>query len=131
MASAVPRPSFLPADRPWPPRRGGEAPARAAEGFIQITGRLRDRAELRHSPRGGPSLLVFEIDSGAGFPFVVHQVVPAEPNALRAAEVKANALGRGDLVHVYAHGAVPRTDHGIAALALLDVIDVVLARQEA
>lgn len=121
----IARPSCLPADKPWPPVRvqtSAEAPA--AVGFIQVTGRLIHHAELRHSV-GGAAVLCFDINADKGMPFIVRQAVPAEPAALRAAEVKAAHMVAGALVHVYAHGCRPRTDHDTAALLLLDVTDVI------
>ncbi len=119
------RPSCVPAGRPWPPQpKTAAASAGVCTGCLQLTGAVVERAELRHRP-GAASILAFEVDVGAGFRYSVTQAVPFEPVALRAAEAKAALLTRGSIVHVYARGCVPRTDHGTAALWLLDVTDVI------
>lgn len=99
-------------------------------GSLQVTGRLLDRAELRHSATGGPSVLSFEMDAGKGLPFIVRQTIAADPSWLRVAEMKVTRLVPGAVVHVYAHGCLPRMDHGTAALLLLDVVDVITSKTE-
>jgi hypothetical protein len=77
------------------------------------------------SPGGDAACLELHIETGAGYPFIARQLVSADPAAQHAAAAKAAVLDRGVLVHAYARGCVARTDHGIAALQLLDVTDVI------
>jgi hypothetical protein len=119
------RPACVAADKPWPPMRvQTSADDGCPAGFLQVSGRLVHHAELRHSARGA-SVLCFDLHAGMGLPFLVRQVVVADPAAIRAAEVKAARMVAGAMVHVYAHGCTPRTDHDTAALLLLDVTDVI------
>lgn len=119
------RPSCIPADRSWPPRRV-QAPAETSgqAGALHVVGRVVHRAELRHGADGKHSVLAFDVDAGKGLPFLVRQVISADPAALRAAELKAQHLHVGAIVRIHAHGCTARMDHDTAALLLLDVIDI-------
>ena len=116
------RPSFLPADRPWPPRR--VQPAAHHDGAIEIVGDLAQDAELRLGAKAGSAVLVFTVETGLGFPYEVIQPYSADPADLQAATVLQRALRRGASVRVTAHGCLPRTDHGHAVLQLLEVTHI-------
>lgn len=73
---------------------------------------------------GARCVLVFEFDTGKGFPYEVIQPVVATPDDLQAASTLQRALRRGARVSVIAHGCVPRIDHGNAVLQLLEVTHV-------
>jgi hypothetical protein len=127
-AEFIQRPSFVHADRPWPPQPREQA-ARSADACtnngLQVTGHLTQRAELRVCAGGTSAVLELHIDTGSGYPVIARQLVSGDPAAQRAAASKAAALDRGVLVRAYARGCVARTDHGVAALFLLDVTDVI------
>jgi hypothetical protein len=128
MNTPMRRPSCVPADRPWPPRRiehVADASPAAHDAFLQVTGRVKAHAELRHGAAGGTAVLTFDVDVGRGWPYAVRLIVADDPSALFAAERKASRLVAGALVHVYARGCLPRTTHDTAALQLLDVTDVI------
>lgn len=116
------RPANWPADKPWPPVRLARAHVDAGE--IQISGQLINDAELRMGAGGGRGVLIFELDTGSGFPYEVLRPIPAGANDLQAATTLQRALRRGVSVRVSAHGCIPRTDHGHAVLQLLEVTNV-------
>lgn len=116
-------PANWPADRPWPPRRA--TPSLAAAGAIEVVGQLTHDAELRMGTHGGRGVLVFELETGKGFPYEVIRPVPCTPHDLQAATTLQRALRRGVSVRVCAQGCLPRIDHGNAVLQLLEVTNVV------
>lgn len=118
------RPSCIPADQPWPPRRVEPQTQTQHDGLIEIVGTLIQDAELRVGASSGSAVIVFMLGTGNGYPYEVIRPVPADPGDLHAATTLQRALRRGVSVRVAAHGCIPRTDHGHAVLRLLEVTNI-------
>lgn len=67
------------------------------------------------------AVLEFEVASERGQPYRVKHVLGTDPTVHMTAEAKKPLLRRGRWVAVYAAGAIPQSDHGVAALRLMDV----------
>jgi hypothetical protein len=113
---------MLPADRPWPPRRIEAPPSQ--DGVLEIVGQLLHDAELRVGADGTHGVLQLEVTTGKGFPYEVLRPITGSPTDYQAAKALAQSLRRGTNVRIHARGAMPRLDHGLAVLRLLDVTDV-------
>ena len=95
---------------------------------IRVTGKLHEDAHMACTPEtaSAPPVAVisFELHPAKGLPYLVRQVLGSDPSAHIVAAAKARTLKRGTGVQVFAKGLSARSDHGIAALHLLDVTHV-------
>lgn len=92
---------------------------------IRITGLIHEDAVLGYVP-GIKTLAVlsFEIHPERGMPYRIRQRLGDDPNKHLTASAKLAVLRRGCEVAVYGSGLRLQSDHGIAALMVLDVTDV-------
>jgi hypothetical protein len=92
---------------------------------LRIQGPLLSDATLTYTASTpNVAVLEFEVGSEKGQPYRVKHVLGTDPTVHMTAEAKKPLLRRGRWVAVYASGAIPQSDHGTAALRLLDVTAV-------
>lgn len=89
---------------------------------LRIQGPLLADAILSYT-HTQPHVAVLELEVGSekGQPYRVKHVLGTDPTVHMTAEAKKPLLRRGRWVAVYAAGATPQSDHGVAAIRLLDV----------
>ena len=92
---------------------------------VRITGSVSHDALVSYTPDAEPTaMLTLQLQTPAGLPYMVRQVIGKDVNQQVAAAAKARLLRRGCEVAVYGKGLRVRTDHDTAALAIVDVSDI-------
>lgn len=95
---------------------------------IRVTGRLHEDARMTCTPETASAppvaVITFQLHPAKGMPYLVQQVLGSDPSSHIVAAAKARTLKRGAAVQVFAKGLRARTDHGIAALQLMEVTHV-------
>lgn len=93
---------------------------------IRITGELTKDAEVLYQPgtNGTTAMLELHLSADKGLPYVVRQMLGADPSVHIAASAKLAILRRGSKAAVYAIGLRAQSDHSIARLMALGVSDV-------
>lgn len=92
---------------------------------IRITGSVSHDALVSYTPDAQPTaVLTLQLQTSAGMPYTVRQVIGKDVNQQLAAVAKARLMRRGCEVAVYGKGLRIKSDHDIASLAVVDVSDV-------
>jgi hypothetical protein len=92
---------------------------------VNVIGTLACDAQLTFTGEPHQAVLAFQICPSRGLPYLVRQVIGAEPAAQEAARHKARLLKKNTPVRVYARGMRFQSDHDVAGLRLLDVTAVI------